>query len=210
MPKKPVDYSTTHFYKIVCKDLDKPNMYIGHTTNFKERKAKHKRTYNNPNSKKYNFPVYKFIRDNNGFDNFEMILIETKQLNNQLEARARERELYEELKPSLNGYKPIRHADDFKEKHEKRNEYVKQDRKENPEKYKEIDRNKYIKHREEAIQRAKYYYIENKDEIHARKSVRITCECGSVCGKGWMSKHYKSQKHIDYLKSLQPKETPEQ
>ena len=55
MPKKPVDYSTTHFYKIVCKDLDNPNMYIGHTTNFKERKAKHKRTYNNPNSKKITF-----------------------------------------------------------------------------------------------------------------------------------------------------------
>ena len=214
MPKKPVDYSTTHFYKIVCKDLDNPNMYIGHTTNFKERKAKHKRTYNNPNSKKYNFPVYKFIRDNNGFDNFEMILIETKQLNNQLEARARERELYEELKPSLNGYKPIRHADDFKEKHEKRNEYVKQDRKENPEKYKEIDRNKYIKHREEAIQRAKVYYETHKNEISTRKREqgkhRVVCECGIECSRNWILRHKKTKQHQEYLKSSQPEETPEQ
>ena len=94
----------------------------------------------------------------------------------------------------------MRNDDDIRESAKQKYDYKKN----------EIDRNKYIKHREEAIQRAKEYYIEYKDETCARRSVRITCECGSVCGKGWMSKHYKSQKHIDYLKSLQTEETPEQ
>ena len=58
MPRKPIDYSNTHFYKIVCKDLNVKELYIGHTTNFKNRKLDHKKNCLNPNSKKYNFPVY--------------------------------------------------------------------------------------------------------------------------------------------------------
>ena len=214
MPKKPVDYSTTHFYKIVCKDLNNPNMYIGHTTSFKERKSGHRKRCNNPNDKKYNFPVYKFIRDNNGFDNLDMILIETKQLNNQLEALARERELYEELRPSLNGYKTMRNDDDIRESAKQKCEYKKNDRKENQEKYKEIDRNKYIKHREEAVQRAKVHYETHKDEISTRKREqgkhRVVCECRIECSINWILRHKKTKLHQDYLKSSQPEETTEQ
>ena len=39
MPKKVMDYSNTHFYKIVCKDTNDSSMYIGHTTNFTTRKT---------------------------------------------------------------------------------------------------------------------------------------------------------------------------
>ena len=38
MPHKEVDDSKTHFYKIVCKDLSIKDCYVGHTTNFKNRK----------------------------------------------------------------------------------------------------------------------------------------------------------------------------
>ena len=145
-------------------------MYIGHTTDFKERKSGHRIRCNNPNDKKYNFPVYKFIRGNGGFNNFEMILIETEQLNNPLEALARERE-------------------SAKQKYK----YKKNDRTENPEKYKEIDRNKYIKHREEAIQRAKVHYETHKGEISTRKREqgkhRVACECGIECSRNWILKH---------------------
>ena len=43
MPRKPIDYSNTHFYKIVCKDLGIKELYVGHTTNFKNRKLDHKK-----------------------------------------------------------------------------------------------------------------------------------------------------------------------
>ena len=32
MPSKPMDYSKTRFYKIVCKDLNIKDCYVGHTT----------------------------------------------------------------------------------------------------------------------------------------------------------------------------------
>ena len=39
MPRQKRDYSSTHFYKIVCKDLDIRDFYIGHTTDFTTRKT---------------------------------------------------------------------------------------------------------------------------------------------------------------------------
>ena len=43
MPRIKIDYSNTMFYKIVCKDLDIKDFYVGHTTDFKTRKNCHKR-----------------------------------------------------------------------------------------------------------------------------------------------------------------------
>ena len=110
MPHKEVDYSKTHFYKIVCKDLSIKDCYVGHTTNFKNRKNAHKRKcYDENDQVHYNFYVFQFIRDNGGFDNFDMILINTECCENSLEARKREREYIEELNATLNKIKrPVR------------------------------------------------------------------------------------------------------
>ena len=43
-----------------------------------------------------------------------------------------------------------------------------------------------------------------------RHSYEIHCECGKTIKKYNMYCHIKTQKHIDYLKSLQTEETPEQ
>jgi len=42
MPKNPADYSETIIYKLVCKDSSIKDTYIGHTTNFVQRKNSHK------------------------------------------------------------------------------------------------------------------------------------------------------------------------
>jgi hypothetical protein len=55
--------------------------------------------------KNHNMPIYKFIRDNEGWDNFDMIWLETQNYQTSKEARKREQELIEELKPSLNSMK---------------------------------------------------------------------------------------------------------
>ena len=102
MPIKPVDYSNTHFYKIVCKDLSISDCYVGHTTNFKNRKNNHKKTSYNPNIKDYNMPLYQFIRKNGGWENFDMILINIENCKNSLEARSKERQYIEELNAQLN------------------------------------------------------------------------------------------------------------
>ena len=44
MPKNPADYSETIIYKLVCKDSSIKEIYIGHTTNFVQRKNSHKIT----------------------------------------------------------------------------------------------------------------------------------------------------------------------
>ena len=69
MPRKPIDYSNTHFYKIVCKDTNMTDCYVGHTTDFTKRKYKHKGLCNNTNIRNYTIPLYQFIRANGGFNN---------------------------------------------------------------------------------------------------------------------------------------------
>ena len=169
MPRKPIDYSNTHFYKIVCKDLNVKELYVGHTTNFKNRKLDHKKNCLNPNSKKYNYPVYHFVRENGGWENWDMILIDKRECCNELEALKYEREYIEGMNASLNRYKPYRNQEDWDEKHRKHNEHRKQDRKDNPEKYKDIEAQRYIRDREKRLQNAKNYYDKHKDNINERR-----------------------------------------
>ena len=61
MPKFPMDYSKTYFYKIVSKDPDHSPMYIGHTTNFNKRFWRHKGCCLNENSTHHNLQLYKHI-----------------------------------------------------------------------------------------------------------------------------------------------------
>ncbi len=76
MPLIPINYSNTHFYKIVSNDLTIKDCYVGHTTNYIDRKARHKIHCNNSIHKHHYCKLYVFIRDNGGWDNFNMVLIE--------------------------------------------------------------------------------------------------------------------------------------
>jgi hypothetical protein len=67
------------FYKIHLKVPNeelKEFKFIGHTTDFNQRKYKHKSTCNNENNKHYNLHVYKFIKENGGWDNWVMEALE--------------------------------------------------------------------------------------------------------------------------------------
>ena len=70
MPKTKIDYSNTIIYRIFCKNENVSDLYIGHTTNFSQRKSCHKNSCENPNNSLYNIKLYKTIRENGGFDNF--------------------------------------------------------------------------------------------------------------------------------------------
>ena len=62
MPKTPIDYQNTVIYKIVSKNLDIKEMYIGHTTNFNKRRQHHKDRATNECEEAYNVYIYKFLR----------------------------------------------------------------------------------------------------------------------------------------------------
>jgi hypothetical protein len=108
MPKLPVDYSKTVMYKIVSKDLNIKEVYVGHTTDFIKRKYSHKSLTENKNSRKYTYKLYNFIRQNGGWDNFEMLEIEKYSCNDSNEARTRERYWFELLNAKINSRYPQR------------------------------------------------------------------------------------------------------
>jgi hypothetical protein len=106
MPKIPADYSQTIIYKFCCKDTNIKDIYIGHTTNFTQRKSHHKSGCYNEDGEQYNKSLYKCIRDNGGWDNWSMIQIEQVECNDKREAEALEHKWVELLSPSLNINKP--------------------------------------------------------------------------------------------------------
>ena len=87
MPRKPVNYDTTYFHKIVCKDINIEGLYVGHTTNFTKRRAYHRQVCLNENSKWHNLPLYQHIRENGNWENFDMILLSQEKCENSLQAR---------------------------------------------------------------------------------------------------------------------------
>jgi hypothetical protein len=102
MPKNIIDYSHTIIYKIYCKDERVTDLYVGHTTNFDKRKNQHKMCCNNGNKLK----LYQTIRNNGGWENWDIVEIATFNCKDNTEARIKEQEQYELLKPSLNALTP--------------------------------------------------------------------------------------------------------
>ena len=55
MPKNEIDYSNTVIYKITCRDLNIKDLYVGHTTNFVQRKYSHKQSCINSKNINYKY-----------------------------------------------------------------------------------------------------------------------------------------------------------
>ena len=115
MPRKAIDYQKIIIYKLVCNDLTIKDLYVGHTTDFTNRKRHHKRSCLSPTDSKHNLKVYIMIRDNGGWDNWSMIKIEKYPCNDDLEARSRERHWYEVLNANMNSHCPILYVGEKKQ-----------------------------------------------------------------------------------------------
>ena len=104
MPRKPVDYPITpvSFYHFVCNDPNIISCYVGHTTQFIKRKSKHKLACNSEKNIRYNCKVYRFMRENGGFDNFRMIELENRLVKDKREAERIEQEYINKLNSELN------------------------------------------------------------------------------------------------------------
>ena len=203
MPRTNIDYSNTIIYKLCCKDLDIKEIYIGHTTDMRKRKNHHKTACNNEKTLKYNYNVYKFIRDNGGWDNWDMIEVERFEAIDGNDARKKERYWIEELKASLNIIVPSR---TIKEWVEENKDYIKECRKVNYEYNKEIVIEKvkiYRNNNKEAyINRYMNYNNKNKEIINEKAKEKIECECGCKIRKGDLPRHKQTKKHINLM--LQP------
>ena len=95
------DYSKAVIYKI--QHVTKPELlYVGCTTNFNARRHQHKCRSTNVDDKEYNVYKYKMIRENGGWDMFEMKPIKQISCKSKLEAEIEEERVRNELKAGLN------------------------------------------------------------------------------------------------------------
>jgi len=156
------DYANCCMYKIISKDINITDLYVGHTTNFRERELHHLMNCRNP-SKKCQTKLYNFIRANGGWDNFEMIKIEDFPCSSKRDAETREQFLMIEMKSTLNNNKSIREdkneyiRDWYYANWEKRNAQIKEWRNANAEKVREYQRR---------------YKSENRDKINEKRRMR--------------------------------------
>ena len=89
-------------YKIVCRDKEITEFYIGSSVDFHSRKSQHKSNSNNLNRKVYCTPLYMFINVNGGFDNWEIVVIKEYKFITKKELNINEQYYIELLKPQLN------------------------------------------------------------------------------------------------------------
>ena len=107
MPKNEIDYSNTIIYKITCKDTNIKDVYVGHTTNFVQRKHAHKQTCVNNKASNYKCKLYEVIRDNGGWQNWTMEIINFYNCKDHYEARKKEQEYFILLGATLNSIEPL-------------------------------------------------------------------------------------------------------
>ena len=215
MPKTSFDFSKTKIYKIVCKDVSIPELYVGHTTKMIKRKYNHKDACCKEHKKEYNQYKYQFIRENGGWDNFEFVVIEDYPCNNVEEATRRERYWVENLNATLNKTLPSRTSKEYYETHK---EDIKEQRKEyrekNHDKILEKKKEYYYANQEEQKLKSKEFrethqeyikeyktkwYDENKERLSEKNKEKSKCECGMEYTKSNKSRHFKTQFHIDFI-----------
>jgi hypothetical protein len=163
MPK----YQNSIIYKLKHnEDYDDINIYIGSTTNLKNRKNGHKTCCNNENDKGYNRCVYQYIRDNGGWDEWIMIAIEEYPCYSKKELEIRERYHIDLLRSTLNKSIPTRTNEEYW-RNNKDKKYKKDKR------YRESHKEEIVKKKKEYYEankeKIKEYYENNKEEIKEQK-----------------------------------------
>lgn len=176
-----VNYSESSIYKLCCRDVNVKEIYVGSTVNFIRRKHSHKNCCNNENNKDYNTYVYQFIRDNGGFNNFDMIEVERYKAIDKKDLEKRERYWIETLGADLNKIIPTR---TIKEWYKDNKEVINEKRKEH-----------YQDNKEKILEYHIRYYKKNKEKVKEYREEKITCECGSIINKNHLARHQKSIKH---------------
>jgi hypothetical protein len=174
-------------YKIVSNDLNIRDCYVGSTTEFTKRKWNHKSDCTNINSKKYNFKVYQFIRDNVNWVNWSMILIEMFQCVNHLECLQRERYWCEHLNATLNSIVPSRTEQEYNVA--SRNHIIEQ-------------KKQYRKdNRDHITEQKKRYNEQHREKIKHHKNTLIYYDCNCSYTRANKARHEQTNKQKEYVQN---------
>ena len=182
-------------YKIQHKlDVDNIDFYIGSTKNLYQRKKHHKFK-----CKESNIPLYKYIRDNGGWSNFEFTILENVDDNDEL--LLKERFYIDQLNPTLNCVMPYRTDEEIKEQKKiYMKEYDKEYRKNNKEKINKYHKEWYESNKDIILLQKKKYRDANREKNNKRARELVLCECGSEVSRDSLRRHIKSNKHLNKIK----------
>ena len=151
------------------------DVYVGSTKNLNKRLDSHKTAFTNPNARDYNKKLYQYIREN-GLE-IVMNVIDMCPIDEQY---IREQTWMDKLQLECNKNRAYRTPEQIKEQV---NQY-------------------YIDNIEERKASHRQHYIDNREKISARKAIKVTCECGSICRRGDIARHLKSKKHLKRISDL--------
>ena len=219
MPKIPADYSKTVIYKIQHED-DPSLVYIGSTTHFTKRKCSHKSSCNNEKARAYNYKVYQMIRDNGGWEEFEMIQIKEFPCENKRQAEKEEDRIMREMKATLNKVRPYVTQEEKKATRkiycQKNEKAIREKEKLWYEANKEIkkvkDKARHNANKEEDKRKHQIWYNANKESVKERDKARyeankekLAMKCVCCCGTEYRSDskwgHEHTKKHIAFMKN---------
>jgi predicted GIY-YIG superfamily endonuclease len=181
-----VNYTNTIIYKLCNKDFD--GIYVGSTTNFESRRRQHKHACNNVIFKS---KVYRIIRNNGGWDIWDMIVIEKYEATDKKDQLIRERYWMEALNSTLNDQSSYRTEE---ENIELEKIWAKGYQKEYREKNKDSLGESQKIWLNTGDNREKTYKRTNE----WRRRMR-TCECGDTMTNRNIGKHKKTQSHKDKM-----------
>ena len=182
-------YENGVIYMIKHKTDDTKEFYIGSSYNFKARFRSHKSSCNNENDKNYNYKVYKYIRENGGWDAWDILLMYDYPCKNRNELNLEEKRSIKEYKSTLNQFIPARTK---KEHYE-----------DNKDKKKEYQRKYRIDNLDKITEKNKEYCKDNKEEIAEKRKIKINCDiCNRLVRKQHIARHKRSLICMNYQKSL--------
>jgi hypothetical protein len=208
-----IDYSKGLIYNVWYGD---ELFYTGSTTNFIDRKSRHKKQLKGVDKQQ---PFHQkmnemgILCEDLRFEQYELYPCNSKR-----ELERKEGEIQRLLKPKyINNLASRSHEEWNLDNKEKIKEYNKQYFKKyyaenrdkalkysqgyrlnNKEKKAETDR----KYREKNKDKIKELYEKNKDSINEKCREKITCECGQSFNKNCKKRHEKSLKHQKYVNSI--------
>jgi len=193
------------FYKIICNDPLITENYTGHAKDIHKRKLYH---IWDSKRKGKDFKVYKFIKENGGWENWSFVEIERGEYENRKEAQKREQYWIDMNNSTLNQHRAFNYDEDWKkwyENYRKTEKYITY--MENHREEANIRAKKhYENHKEEKLAYQKEYkqkniekiLQKNKDNWHKNKHIylqKIECICGAIICEKSKKKHETTEKH---------------
>jgi hypothetical protein len=177
----------------IIRHKESDNCYIGSCEDMKNRRYGHTYNFTNENSGNYYNKLYCFMRENGGWDNFDMVEICKCDID-----MLREMEQYHKdfIKPSLNTYNAYVSEEDKRiNKSNNRRVYYKQ----NKERINKQNKEDYYNNREKRLEQKQEYNKQNKDKIKEWGSCVVQCECGKTYTKNNKARHFKTNYHLKHL-----------